>query len=90
MSKGITVPRCVQLIGTLCHVHLIIIFHSCNHVGSVCRNPNKGILFLVSEQLLEDSPYDVANFLLTSKGLSKLRIGEYLGDQNEFNVAVLQ
>ena len=48
------------------------------------------MLFLVSEQLLDDSPFAVAKFLLTKKGLSKLRIGEYLGDQNDFNVAVLQ
>jgi hypothetical protein len=54
------------------------------------RKPNKGVLFLVSEQLLDDSPFAVAKFLLTRKGLSKLRVGEYLGDQNDFNVAVLQ
>ncbi len=41
--------------------------------------------------MLEDDPQAVAEFLMKSKGLSKEKIGEFLGEINvEFNMAVLK
>lgn len=55
-----------------------------------CRKPTTGIQYLVSAGLLEDSPLHVAKFLHEQAGLSKLRIGEFLGEiRMEFNMAVL-
>ena len=54
------------------------------------RKPTTGIQYLVSAGLLEDSPLHVAKFLHEQAGLSKLRIGEFLGEiRMEFNMAVL-
>ena len=38
----------------------------------------------------ESTPYAVARFLITRKGLSKQKIGEYLGVASEFCIAALQ
>ena len=55
------------------------------------RKPEKGIDYLISHQVLEDSPEVVAKFLITEHGISKQRLGEYLGNlQNNFNMAVLK
>ena len=39
--------------------------------------------------VLRGEPRDVADFLRHAKGLSKRRIGDYLGERGEFEVAVL-
>lgn len=63
---------------------------------SVCitvvgRKPEKGIDYLISHQVIEDSADLVAKFLISEHGISKQRLGEYLGNiQNDFNMAVLK
>jgi len=61
------------------------------HYGCCCdRKPEKGIGYLVEQRFLEYRPSTVARFLITRKGLSKLMIGEYLGNlQKQFNAQVL-
>lgn len=55
------------------------------------KKPSKGIIFLVCRGFLENSPHSVARFLISRKGLSKQKIGEFLGDlQNPFNVETLE
>lgn len=55
------------------------------------RKPEKGINYLVTHQVLDDNPEMVAKFLLTEPGISKQKLGEYLGNlQNEFNMEVLK
>ncbi|XP_068758655.1 IQ motif and SEC7 domain-containing protein 1-like isoform X1 [Montipora capricornis] len=55
------------------------------------RKPEKGINYLVTHQVLEDDPEMIARFLLTEQGISKQKLGEYLGNlQNEFNMEVLK
>ena len=55
------------------------------------RKPEKGINYLGAHQVLEDSPEVVAKFLLSEPGISKQKLGEYLGNlQNEFNMEVLK
>jgi len=54
------------------------------------RKPEKGICYLVEHRFLDYRPNAVARFLITRKGLSKLMIGEYLGNlQKQFNAQVL-
>ncbi|XP_038061907.1 IQ motif and SEC7 domain-containing protein 1-like isoform X2 [Patiria miniata] len=55
------------------------------------KKPEKGIKFLVDNKFVENSPNEVAKFLLNRTGLSKAKIGEYLGNlQKEFNMLVLE
>lgn len=55
------------------------------------KRPEKGIRYLVERGFLDACPRAVARFLVSRKGLSKLRIGEYLGDlQRPFNGRVLE
>ncbi|KAJ7276370.1 sec7 guanine nucleotide exchange factor [Mycena haematopus] len=52
--------------------------------------PKRGIRFLIDTGLIpSDSPQDVANFLLSTDGLNKAMIGEYLGEGDEENVATM-
>lgn len=54
------------------------------------RKPIKGIQYLVMEELLKDDPHSVAMFFKRQFGLSKEKIGEFLGEINKvFNMAVL-
>ncbi|XP_064399910.1 uncharacterized protein LOC135346271 isoform X2 [Halichondria panicea] len=55
------------------------------------RKPTKGIQYLVMSDILEDDPRYVAEFLMSHYGLSKEKIGEFLGEINsDFNMAVLE
>ncbi len=55
------------------------------------RKPTKGIQYLVMSDILEDDPRCVAEFLMNHYGLSKEKIGEFLGEINsDFNMAVLE
>ena len=55
------------------------------------RKPEKGINYLVGHQVLDDNSEAVARFLLSEPGISKQKLGEYLGNlQNEFNMEVLK
>ena len=55
------------------------------------RDPKKGFEFLQQINLLpkELDPQGVANFFRYTPGLSKVHLGEYLGDPDDFKVAVL-
>ena len=50
----------------------------------------KGIQFLISHHLVAETPEEVAQFLYKEEGLNKTAIGDYLGEKNEFNEAVLK
>uniref|UniRef100_H3CGV1 Cytohesin 1b n=1 Tax=Tetraodon nigroviridis TaxID=99883 RepID=H3CGV1_TETNG len=52
-------------------------------------DPKKGVGFLMDTSLLRRSSQEVAKFLYKGEGLNKTAIGEYLGEREEFNVAVL-
>ncbi|KAL3245191.1 hypothetical protein MRX96_018323 [Rhipicephalus microplus] len=55
------------------------------------KRPEKGIRYLTERGFLDSCPRAVARFLISRKGLSKMRIGEYLGDlQGPFNARVLE
>lgn len=57
----------------------------------LCRNPDKGIQFLISRGFIPDTPIGVAHFLLQRKGLSRQMIGEFLGNSKKpFNRDVLE
>ncbi|KXJ21644.1 Cytohesin-1 [Exaiptasia diaphana] len=51
-------------------------------------HPNKGIEYLISSGLLNETPEDVADFLYTGENLNKTQIGNYLGENQEFNLKV--
>ncbi|KAH7930079.1 Sec7-domain-containing protein [Leucogyrophana mollusca] len=54
------------------------------------RVSSRGIQFLLETGFISSkAPQDVARFLLTTDGLSKAMIGEYLGEGDEENVAVM-
>ncbi|CAH8509697.1 unnamed protein product [Heterobilharzia americana] len=44
------------------------------------KSPVKGIEFLIKNGFIENSPQMIARFLLTRKGLSRVAIGDYLGN----------
>jgi len=50
----------------------------------------KGIQFLISHNLVAETPEEVAQFLYKEEGLNKTAIGDYLGEKNDFNEAVLK
>lgn len=59
--------------------------------SQLCRNPKKGIQYLVFEGILDDSPYAVADFLKSYFAISKEKIGEFVGEiRIDFNMAVLE
>ena len=52
--------------------------------------PKRGIKALLSEGLIRsDSPEDIARFLISNDRLDKAALGEYLGEGDETNVAVM-
>ncbi|KAI3359240.1 hypothetical protein L3Q82_002759 [Scortum barcoo] len=53
-------------------------------------DPKKGIQFLLENDLLQNTPEDIAQFLYKGEGLNKTVIGDYLGERDEFNIKVLQ
>jgi len=55
------------------------------------KDPKKGIEFLQTLKVLPDplEPLAVAQFLRNTPGLNKNLIGDYLGEHNPFNIAVL-
>ena len=55
------------------------------------RKPQRGIQYLVFEGVLEDNPEAVAKFLNSCYGISKEKIGEFVGEiRSDFNMAVLE
>merc|ERR1712227_609248 len=53
-------------------------------------DPKKGIEFLILNGLIKETPEEVAQFLYKEEGLNKTAIGDYLGEKNDFNEAVLK
>jgi brefeldin A-inhibited guanine nucleotide-exchange protein len=68
-------------------------FHRKNDVqeGIVKFNmkPKKGLKYLTDVCGLENTPAAIAQFLLTSSGLDKRAVGDFLGEGDEFNKSVL-
>ncbi|KAL5515580.1 hypothetical protein EMCRGX_G000765 [Ephydatia muelleri] len=55
------------------------------------RKPASGIQYLISKGIIRDTPRSVAKFLKEQSGLSKMKIGEFIGEiRYEFNMAVLE
>jgi len=52
-------------------------------------DPKKGIEFLIDNQLLDNTPDSIAQFLYKGEGLNKTAIGDYLGERHDFNMKVL-
>ncbi|KAL6856063.1 hypothetical protein ACP4OV_018865 [Aristida adscensionis] len=53
------------------------------------RKPAKGIEYLLSNKLIENKAPSVAQFLKSTPSLDKVMIGEYLGQHEEFPLAVM-
>ncbi|XP_021277449.1 brefeldin A-inhibited guanine nucleotide-exchange protein 5 [Herrania umbratica] len=53
------------------------------------RHPGKGVGYLISNKLVENNPASVAQFLRNSPSLDKAMIGDYLGQHEEFPLAVM-
>ena len=49
-----------------------------------------GIAYLLERRVVPRTPDAIAEFLQGTKGLSKRRIGDYLGEPSDFNTAVLR
>ncbi|EEF46181.1 guanine nucleotide-exchange, putative [Ricinus communis] len=58
-------------------------------IGEFNRKPMKGIEYLVSSKLVENKPASVAQFLRNTPNLNKAMIGDYLGQHEEFPLAVM-
>ncbi|NP_001090523.1 cytohesin 2 [Xenopus laevis] len=52
-------------------------------------DPKKGIVYLQENELLRNTPEDIARFLYKGEGLNKTAIGDYLGERDDFNISVL-
>ncbi|KAF7837607.1 brefeldin A-inhibited guanine nucleotide-exchange protein 5-like [Senna tora] len=53
------------------------------------RKPVKGVEYLISNKLVEDKPASVAQFFKNTPNLDKAMIGDYLGQHEEFPLAVM-
>ncbi|XP_016088141.1 cytohesin-3-like isoform X1 [Sinocyclocheilus grahami] len=53
-------------------------------------DPEKGIQYLVDNDLLEWKPEAVAEFLYKEEGLNKTAIGNFLGEREEIHLQILQ
>lgn len=53
-------------------------------------DPDKGLEYLISNNLLNNTPEDIAEFLFSAEGLNKTMIGNYLGENSEFNLDVFR
>ena len=52
--------------------------------------PKRGIQFLLEHGFIKSNePQHIAYFLLTTEGLHKAQIGEYLGEGDEFNISIM-
>ena len=51
--------------------------------------PREGIAFLVKNKVISDDPLEVAKFLATTDKLDKHVLGNFLGKDNDFSVAIL-
>nr|KYP57779.1 Brefeldin A-inhibited guanine nucleotide-exchange protein 2 [Cajanus cajan] len=53
------------------------------------RKPTKGLEYLISNKLVENTPASVAQFLKNTPNLDKATIGDYLGQHEEFPLSVM-
>ncbi|KAG9443870.1 hypothetical protein H6P81_015210 [Aristolochia fimbriata] len=53
------------------------------------RKPSKGVEYLISNKLVVRTPASVAEFLKNTSSLDKAMIGDYLGQHEEFPLAVM-
>ncbi|KHN17773.1 brefeldin A-inhibited guanine nucleotide-exchange protein 5-like [Glycine soja] len=53
------------------------------------RKPMKGVEYLISNKLVENTPASVAQFFKNTPNLDKATIGDYLGQHEEFPLAVM-
>lgn len=54
------------------------------------QKPKKGIAYFVEHKIIpSNSPHDVAVFLLNNDALDKTALGEYLGEGDERNIAIM-
>ncbi|CAI0448209.1 unnamed protein product [Linum tenue] len=53
------------------------------------RKPSKGIEYLIANKLVENKPACIAEFLRNTPSLSKVMVGDYLGQHEEFPLAVM-
>ncbi|KAL9247405.1 hypothetical protein vseg_020841 [Gypsophila vaccaria] len=53
------------------------------------RHPTKGVEYLISNKLVENTPASVAEFLKNTSNLDKTMIGDFLGQHEEFPLAVM-
>merc|ERR1712054_156112 len=51
--------------------------------------PKKGMKFLIDAGHVKNTTKDVARFLLTADGLDKARVGEYIGEREQWYINVL-
>ncbi|KAJ9168124.1 hypothetical protein P3X46_019686 [Hevea brasiliensis] len=58
-------------------------------LGEFNRKPVKGVEYLISNKLVENNPTSVAQFLRNTPNLDKAMIGDYLGQHEEFPLAVM-
>ncbi|XP_047066260.1 brefeldin A-inhibited guanine nucleotide-exchange protein 5-like [Lolium rigidum] len=58
-------------------------------VSEFNRKPAKGVEYLLSNKLIENNASSVAQFLKNNSSLNKVMIGEYLGQHEEFPLAVM-
>ncbi|KAI3470391.1 hypothetical protein Pfo_027054 [Paulownia fortunei] len=58
-------------------------------VSEFNRQPGKGIQHLISSGLVEKTPAAVAQFLRNTPNLNKAMLGDYLGQHEEFPLAVM-
>ncbi|XP_058753031.1 brefeldin A-inhibited guanine nucleotide-exchange protein 1-like isoform X1 [Vicia villosa] len=53
------------------------------------RKPSKGVEFLISNKKIGSSPEEVALFLKNTGGLDEAKIGDYLGEREDFSLKVM-
>lgn len=54
------------------------------------QKPKRGIAYFLEHNFIEsNNPRDIAVFLLETDGLDKAQIGEYLGEGDEHNIAIM-
>ncbi|GKB47970.1 brefeldin A-inhibited guanine nucleotide-exchange protein 5 [Tanacetum coccineum] len=71
------------------HFHALLMLSSNISKLQFNRHPVKGIEFLKSNSLVENTPVLVAQFLRNMPSLDKSMIGDYLGQHEEFPLAVM-
>ncbi|KAM7259004.1 hypothetical protein ACFE04_014745 [Oxalis oulophora] len=58
-------------------------------VSEFNRKPTKGVEYLITNKLVENTPSSVAQFLRNTPSLDKAMVGDYMGQHEEFPLAVM-